>query len=117
MRTLLKFLGLALAAGLVTAAPANAQSKIEPPIPIRTVAPEIPKELQRDGVSGIVMVRCAIDEKGDVIDVQVEKSSQPELEQPALAATRKWKFRPAQQDGRPVAIKVSIPIRFVLESA
>jgi periplasmic protein TonB len=96
--------------------PAQAQSKTEPPVPVRTVAPEYPSELRREGVSGLVMVKCSIDEKGDVTETLVEKSSNAAFEKPAVAAVKKWKFKPAKQDGNPVAIKVSIPIKFVFES-
>jgi len=92
-----------------------AQTK-EPPVPVRTVAPDYPDELRRDGVSGVVMVKCTIDEKGNVTEPEVEKSSNPAFEKPALAALKKWKFKPAKSDGTPVAIKVSIPIKFVFES-
>lgn len=95
---------------------AAAQSKTEPPVPVRTVAPDYPDELRREGVSGLVMVKCEIDVQGNVTTTEVEKSSNPAFEKPALAAVKKWKFKPAKQDGNPVAIKVSIPIKFVFES-
>ena len=108
------FASLLLASALV--APAFAQTKTEPPVPVRTVPPEYPDELRREGVSGLVMVKCSIDEQGNVTETLVEKSSNTAFEKPALAAVKKWKFKPAKQDGNPVAIKVSIPIKFVFES-
>ncbi len=96
--------------------PSFAQTKTEPPVPVRTIAPEYPNELRRDGVSGLVMVKCSIDEQGNVAEAEVEKSSNTAFEKPAIAAVKKWKFKPAKQDGNPVAIKVSIPIKFVFES-
>ena len=96
-------------------APVRAQSKTEPPVPVRTVPPDYPNELRREGVSGLVMIKCSIDEKGDVTETAVEKSSTEAFDKPAIAAVRKWKFKPAKQDGNPVAIKVSIPIKFVFE--
>lgn len=105
---------LLLACGVAT--PAFAQTKTEPPVPVRTVPPEYPDELRREGVSGLVMVKCSIDQQGNVVETEVEKSSNPAFEKPAVAAVKKWKFKPAKQDGNPVAIKVSIPIKFVFES-
>ena len=95
---------------------ALAQAKTEPPVPVRTVAPDYPDELRRDGVSGLVMVKCQIDAQGNVTETEIEKSSNPAFEKPAVAALKKWKFKPAKQDGQAVAIKVSIPIKFVFES-
>jgi protein TonB len=97
------------------AAPAVAQ-KVEPPVPVRTASPDYPPELRREGVSGLVMVKCSIDEQGNVTEAEIEKSSNAAFEKPAVAAVKKWKFKPAKQDGNPVAIKVSIPIKFVFES-
>jgi protein TonB len=108
------FSSLILLAALTS--PALAQTKTEPPVPVRTVPPEYPTELRREGVSGLVMVKCSIDEQGNVTEALVEKSSNAAFEQPAMAAVKKWKFKPAKQDGTPVAIKVSIPIKFVFES-
>lgn len=105
---------LLLTCGLLT--PAFAQNKTEPPVPVRTVAPEYPNELRRDGVSGLVMVKCSIDEQGNVTGTEVEKSSNVAFEKPAVEAVKKWKFKPAKQDGAPITIKVSIPIKFVFET-
>jgi protein TonB len=106
---------LSLVCLLASAPAAFAQTK-EPPVPVRTVAPDYPDELRRDGVSGLVMVKCTIDVQGNVTDPEIEKSSNNAFEKPALAALKKWKFKPAKQDGAPIAIKVSIPIKFVFES-
>jgi len=106
---------LPLACLLLLAPAAMAQTK-EPPVPVRTVAPDYPDELRREGVSGIVTVKCTIDENGNVTEPTVEKSSNAAFERPALAALKKWKFKPAKQDGAPVSTKVSIPIKFVFES-
>ena len=114
-RTMKSFLvALLMTCGL--AAPVFAQSKTEPPVPVRTVAPDYPDELRREGISGLVMVKCSIDVQGNVTETEVEKSSNAAFEKPAVAAVKKWKFKPAKQDGAPVAIKVSIPIKFVFES-
>lgn len=97
---------------LIALTPLLRAEATEPPVPVRTVAPEYPGALKRSGVSGIVTVTCLIDEKGDVQEVSLEKSSDDAFTQPALDAVRKWKFKPAKKDGVAVAIKVSIPVRF-----
>lgn len=85
------------------------------PVPVKTPPPEYPDSMKRQGVSGVVAVSIVIDEKGAVMSTAVAKSSQAEFEAPALDAVKKWKFKPAQKDGVPVKMKVTIPIRFNLE--
>jgi protein TonB len=71
--------------------------------------------MRQQGVSGVVAVSVVIDEKGSVISTTVAKSTHADFESPATDAVKKWKFKPAQKDGAPVKMKVTIPIRFNLE--
>lgn len=89
-----------------------AQSKIEPPVPVRTVAPEYPEDLRRDHVSGLVIVTIEVDAQGNVASAAIEKSSNSEFNQPAVAALKKWRFKPARQNGSPVTATVKIPVKF-----
>lgn len=108
--------GVLLAALLAGSAVSRAvDEKSEPPVPVRTVAPEIPQNFARAGGSGLVTVSFLVDEKGQVQDAAVEKSSNPELNEPAVKAIRKWRFKPARKDGAAVAMRVSIPIKFDVE--
>jgi protein TonB len=85
------------------------------PVPIKTPPPDYPSDLKRAGTSGVVAVTIVIDEKGTVISAKVAKSTHPDFEAPALAAIKKWTFRPAKKDGVAVKVGVTIPIRFDLE--
>ena len=105
-----------LATVLVSSVPMKAEGKIEPPVPVRTFAPEYPSDMRRDGVAGLVMVTCLIDEQGNVAESKVEKASNQAFAPCALAALKKWKFKPAQRDGAIVPIHVTIPIKFTLDS-
>ena len=104
---------LFLAAGLLLASPsARADDAMEPPVPVRMVPPAYPAELRRLGTSGVVTISCLIDEKGNVQEPKVEKTSNDKFSQPALDAVRKWKFKPAKKSGTAVSLRVSIPIQF-----
>jgi protein TonB len=72
--------------------------------------------MRQEGVAGIVVALCVIDAQGNVAEVTVEKASNQAFAAPAVEALKKWKFKPAQQDGVAVAKKVSIPIKFSAES-
>ena len=85
------------------------------PSPIRTLRPEYPFDLKRDGVEGIVAVTFVIDEHGNVVDPEVKKSTNSGFNESAIKAIAQWKFRPAQVGGKPVKCRVTIPIRFNLD--
>ena len=82
------------------------------PVPVKTPPPDYPLNLKREGTSGLVAVSVVIDETGVVTTAIVAKSSNPAFDDAAVAAVKKWKFKPAQKDGVPVKMKVTIPIRF-----
>jgi len=85
------------------------------PVPVKTPPPEYPEDLKRLGVNGVVAVSIVIDEKGKVMTATIAKSSRRDFEEPALAAIKKWTFKPAKKDGVAVKVRVTIPLRFDLE--
>ena len=92
-----------------------ADEKTEPPVPVRMVAPIAPAGFSHNRSAGLVTVNFLVDDKGNVQEPTVLKSSHPELEEPAITAIKKWRFKPAVRDGTPVAVHVSIPIKFQVE--
>lgn len=110
-----KFVTLFLTLGLgVLSVLAN--EAIEPPVPVRTVAPVFPDEMRRSGSSGVVTVSILIDEKGNVTEPKVIKTSNEAFSQPAIDALYRWKFKPAKQAGEAVTMRVNIPIQFTNKS-
>jgi periplasmic protein TonB len=89
-----------------------ARAVTEAAVPVRTSAPEYPYELKRDGITGVVTVVFSVDEKGNVVEPTVQKSTNRGFDQAALTAIAKWKFKPARQDGTPVRSKLAIPLQF-----
>lgn len=83
------------------------------PLPGQKPAPEYPRAALRNGESGTVLVRVAVDASGMPTDVTLEKNSgSRDLDRAALEAVRKWRFQPAQRDGQPVPASLVIPIEF-----
>lgn len=106
---LITFLIIALGLGQIAAFAAEGT---EPPVPVRTVPPVFPDDMRRDGISGVVTVSILIDEKGNVQEPKVVKTTHEAFSQPAMDALSKWKFKPAKQAGAAVAMRVNIPIQF-----
>lgn len=84
-------------------------------VPLRTPPPEYPRAMLSKQITGVVSLLVEIDAQGNVSTCKVEKSSRPEFEKPAEEAVLKWKFKPAEREGKPVASKLLIPLHFRLE--
>lgn len=97
-------------------APADSSTSVtSAPIPVHTVAPQYPVSQRRDGIEGSVHVLCRIDATGRLVSVETARYSDFGFVEPALAAVRQWRFKPALRDGVPVEMEVTIPIRFAFE--
>lgn len=83
------------------------------PVLITLPAPVYPELARKADVEGTVVVRALIGTDGTVVDALVVEGV-PMLDAAALDAVRKARFKPALQQHRPVAVWVSIPIRFRL---
>lgn len=83
------------------------------PIPGRTPAPRYPPRALRQGESGTVLVRAEIGPDGVPGSVSVARSSGSRLlDRAAVDSVLRWRFQPAQVDGRPTVGSVIVPIEF-----
>ena len=80
------------------------------PEPIHRVRPLVPKDAKVDAASR-VMVYALVGADGSVLDTRVTQSV-PGLDEAAVAAVRKWRFKPARSAGRPVAVWLAVPVKF-----
>jgi len=84
------------------------------PVVIYQVEPEYPDDARKARFQGSVMVAVEVDEKGLVSSVRIMKPAGLGLDEKALEAVKKWRFRPATRDGRPVSVPASIEVSFHL---
>lgn len=94
----------------------RADGDYKAPMALRTVEPQYPVELRRNGTTGVVHVIAVIDESGKVQDARAESDSSTAMAGAAVAAFRKWMFKPASRDGVPVAATVMMPFVFKLDN-
>ena len=77
---------------------------------------EYPRLSKRLGETGVVMLRIFIDEAGRVRDVQVSRTSgHPRLDDAAMAAVQKARFKPPSENGQAVSGYAQVPVDFQLE--
>lgn len=78
--------------------------------------PVYPRLAEQAGLEGVVWIKALVGSNGDVRDAVVYKSSgTPSLDEAALKAAPACKFKPAIQNGRPVAMWVTYRVLFELE--
>ncbi|MBI2511881.1 MAG: TonB family protein [Opitutae bacterium] len=78
--------------------------------------PAYPEAARQAKKEGRVEVDLIVDEHGAVTDAQVADATDPVFAPPALEAVRRWKFKPALDDGKPVASGMTAPVVFSLAS-
>ncbi|GEM_PF-7020623 len=86
----------------------------DPPEPINPVPPEYPRELLRTGIQGVVVLEVNIFNDGEIRKITIKKSLSDGLDEAAINAVKKWKFKPGRADGKPVDTSVIIPVEFTL---
>ena len=71
------------------------------------------KQARKDGISGTVLLTALVGKDGSVEQTRVAWSV-PYLDAPAVAAVKRWRFKPATADGKALRVWVTIPVRFTL---
>jgi periplasmic protein TonB len=87
---------------------------VSPPSVIMKVEPEYSEEARKAKFQGTVVLFVIVDEKGNPRDCKVIRPLGLGLDQKAIEAVEKWKFRPGMKDGKPVAVQATIEVNFRL---
>jgi TonB family protein len=77
--------------------------------------PSYPMFARKLGREGRVMLKLTIDENGNLLDVEVIEKAGYGFTEAAVEAVKKSTFLPAKKDGKPIASRTLLPIRFQLE--
>lgn len=84
------------------------------PVLLEKVAPSYPRVARQAGLGGRVTVRAVIAPDGGVESVEVFSSTNPLFNDAAVEAVRKWRYRPALMNGRPVRVYFSVVVDFLV---
>ena len=72
----------------------------------------------KNGISGRVLIQFAVNSRGEVVDVQVLRGVDPNLDQEAvrvISSCPKGYWKPGVQAGKPVKVQFTFPVVFVLQ--
>jgi TonB family protein len=75
---------------------------------------EFSEQARRAKYQGVATLRAVVSSAGTVADVSVIGGAGMGLDEKALEAVRRWKFKPATKDGKPVAVEVAVQVSFTL---
>ncbi|MGA7616366.1 MAG: energy transducer TonB [Thermoanaerobaculia bacterium] len=88
---------------------------VKAPVRIAGEPPLYPHIARVAGISGAVVLRCVIDERGHVNSIEVVSTPSPMLSSAAVDAVRGWRFRPGVFRGHAVATIFELTVNFRLE--
>jgi TonB family protein len=85
------------------------------PICIHCPRPEYSKEAKKKKIEGTVSLEAVVTPAGDVANVKVTKSLGYGLDEEAIKAVKKWRFRPTiGPDGKAVEVNANVQVEFKL---
>jgi protein TonB len=102
------------AGGAPEGQPVRAGVHVAPPRKLHHVPPQYPEIARRARVQGSVVIECRIDERGHVVEANVE-IGHPLLDAAALEAVRQWLYVPSLLNGVQVAVLMTVTVNFRLD--
>lgn len=87
---------------------------ISAPQAISTPDPEYTEEARNAKTQGTCILWLIVDEHGNPRDIRVVRGLGFGLDAKAIEAVRQWRFQPAEKDGHPVNVQISIEVGFRL---
>jgi TonB family protein len=87
---------------------------VSAPVPIYQPEPEYSEEARKAKWQGTVILSLIVDEMGKAVRIQVTKPLGLGLDQKAVEAVEKWRFKPGMKDGKAVPVIASVEVSFRL---
>jgi len=87
---------------------------VSAPVLLYKVEPEYSEEARKAKYQGTVVLSIVVDQQGHPRNLKVVRSLGLGLDEKAIEAVEKWKFRPGYKDGKPVPVLATIEVNFRL---
>jgi TonB family protein len=84
------------------------------PVPLYRPEPEYSEEARKAKYQGTVILYVEVDTSGRPRNLKVMRSLGLGLDEKAMEAVEKWKFRPGYKDGKPVTVAATVEVNFRL---
>lgn len=101
--------------GIGKATPGNPYANITAPVALSTPGPDMSGLVRDRNFTGICIISLFVDTDGYPENIHLRKSVRPDLDQRAIEAVSKYRFKPARtKDGSPIPVMISVEADFRL---
>jgi TonB family protein len=101
--------------GVGKATPGNPYANISPPLALSTPGPDMSDLVRDHNFTGVCIITLFVDTDGRPENIRIRKSVRPDLDQRAIEAVSKYRFKPARtKDGSPIPVMISVYVDFRL---
>ena len=95
--------------------PIRVGGDVQPPVKVSAPSPQYTEIARKARIQGVVIVEAIINKTGAVTNVKILKGLPMGLDTAAADAVKKWKFKPATLNGKPVAVIYNLTVNFRLQ--
>ena len=87
---------------------------VSAPVLVYSAEPEFTEEARKEKVAGDILVNCIVDENGFPRNVYVVRGIDKNLglNEKAIEAVQKYRFKPAMENGKPVPVELNVQVNF-----
>jgi TonB family protein len=99
----------------VQTGPIYVTGDVQKPEKLNAPQPQYTEIARKARIQGVVILQAIIDTEGNVTNVTVLKGLPMGLSEAAEEAVKRWKFRPATLNGKPVSVYFNLTVNFQLQ--
>jgi TonB family protein len=88
--------------------------RVTAPVPIHRVEPQYSEKARAAKLHGVVVLYVEITPEGLPSNLRVMRGLGMGLDEEAIKAVKKWKFRPGLKDGKPITVAATVEVIFKL---
>jgi protein TonB len=95
--------------------PLQVGGDVQAPVKLDAPPPQYTEIARKARIQGVVIVQAIINKEGSVENVKVLKGLPMGLDQAAIDAIKRWRFKPATLNGKPVTVYYNLTVNFTLQ--
>jgi protein TonB len=92
----------------------NVGGDVTAPKLVHKVEPRYTKRAKKAKLKGTVSLSAVVNREGNPENIEIAKSLDLDLDAEAVKAVSHWRFKPAEKNGKPVAVRIKIQVNFRL---